>query len=49
MKRFWRWLVDWLGSSPAQWEHERVERHRIGNELVRRWQIRQLYPNKEAK
>lgn len=40
LKRLWAWM----GSSPAQWEDERAERHRLGNELVRQWEVRQLHP-----
>lgn len=42
LKRFW----EWLGESPAQWEDERSERHRIGNELVRQYRLRQMYPHR---
>lgn len=48
MKRLWRsidgWLLRYFGDSPAQWEHERAERHRVGNDLVRKWRVRSLKP-----
>lgn len=34
------WL--WVGDSPAQWEYERQERHRIGEELVRQYKLHEL-------
>lgn len=49
MLRLLRRFLEWLGDSPSQWEHERRERHRLGNELVRRWKVRQLRPRKESR
>ncbi|GEL75199.1 hypothetical protein MVI01_69830 [Myxococcus virescens] len=44
LQRFVEWVAGWFPDSPSQWEYERRERHRIGNELVRQYRLRQMCP-----